>query len=320
MNLFIIGNGFDLAHKMKTKYFHFRKFLMDKYSITEDMIMKSYEIPHQYTMPDGDECYDYGEAALAIIKILDITNGTLWQDIENDLGFLDYSTYLDINPREDKKDDEGDDDIKNKYYCNEDNARNLCGALRLVHYFFQEWIKTIQIASKTIKDFQDLVQNDKNIFLNFNYTKTLETLYKVKDVCHIHGTQDTEIFFGHGNEDLDINQLQVQFFCAENEIEDLHNCLKKDVMQAYNKEIKFFKNLYTLSKKNNINIYSYGFSFSRVDLPYLEKIFRNIDTTNSRFYINDFDTEKIRHQYSNKLHECGYKGKISTFHIRLNQN
>ena len=31
MNLFIIGNGFDSAHKMKTAYWYFIKFLEDKY-------------------------------------------------------------------------------------------------------------------------------------------------------------------------------------------------------------------------------------------------------------------------------------------------
>ena len=38
--LFIIGNGFDLAHGMKTRYSDFRDYLIDEYDVDENLINK----------------------------------------------------------------------------------------------------------------------------------------------------------------------------------------------------------------------------------------------------------------------------------------
>lgn len=44
-------------------------------------------------------------------------------------------------------------------------------------------------------------QEDK--FLTFNYTCTLEIVYEIEDrnICHIHGQQYEDIYFGDGNRD-----------------------------------------------------------------------------------------------------------------------
>ena len=73
-----------------------------------------------------------------------------------------------------------------------------------------------------------------------------------------------------------------------------------------------------MSQSNNINIYSYGFSFSDVDRIYLENIFRNIDTTNTVFYLNDFDNLEAREEFTDKIYKSGFQGEISSFHINKN--
>lgn len=51
--LFIIGNGFDSAHKMPTSYEEFRKYIIGEYELSEheDEIP---EIPDSSLMPDGE--------------------------------------------------------------------------------------------------------------------------------------------------------------------------------------------------------------------------------------------------------------------------
>ena len=52
-NLFIIGNGFDISHGMKTKYSDFRNYLIKKYSIKQADLESSYGlIPESITFPD----------------------------------------------------------------------------------------------------------------------------------------------------------------------------------------------------------------------------------------------------------------------------
>lgn len=309
MNLFIIGNGFDLAHNMKTRYSDFKKYLIKKYSIKQYEIDNSVDIPTSTIDQYGDDVYEDRDVVLTILRMFDSVEGERWQDIESTTGSFDYSIFLDTY------DDNEYNINKYTYYNNDDNATNLCGALKLIPNYFNEWVKTIQIAKKPINEIRNLITNGENLFLNFNYTKTLETLYKIKEdqVCHIHGTQDQEIYFGHGNDDFDIYKIQSRWFGAEDEIEDFHQCLRKNTKSAYNKNIDFFNRLYRL-KDSEFSIYSYGFSFSDVDMPYLEKIFENINTNNVKFYINDYDSSEKIDLFSNKIKKS-FNGTIETFHI-----
>ena len=61
------------------------------------------------------------------------------------------------------------------------------------------------------------------------------------------------------------------------------------------------------------NIYSYGFSFSEVDLPYIRRICGSIETDNVVWYINDYDKVKC---YRSIIKRCGFKGKLSKFRVK----
>ena len=59
-NLYIIGNGFDLAHKMKTSYCDFRNFLLeqgvlDNKDYSDDMFR---EIPEYSIGKDGEDGFN----------------------------------------------------------------------------------------------------------------------------------------------------------------------------------------------------------------------------------------------------------------------
>ena len=344
-NLFIIGNGFDSAHKMKTSYNDFRKFLLEQYDIDNDDIENSdFNIPESVTLPDGEEYYDDCNTAKSIIKAIDVKeyeyklksdskaellsserntsgntecarqtdNQVLWKCIEKAIGELDYELFLDDWGIYDKS------DIRATYNKNEDCGIALSGGIRLIKKYFQKWVETIDVADIPLKDFQKLINYDEDMFLSFNYTNTLEKVYKVKDVCHIHGTQYDEIYFGHGNEHFDWEHYENRYYGAESYLCHLHEELKKDTEDAYKKHIDFFNRVRHCARENNLNIFSYGFSFSEVDLYYLEKMFSDIDTSNICFYINDYklNTDKLKY-YKKVLTDCGFKGQVSTFHVEV---
>ncbi|QGH36823.1 hypothetical protein GI584_23440 [Gracilibacillus salitolerans] len=68
--------------------------------------------------------------------------------------------------------------------------------------YFKEWIDNITVIGIELKaDFKDLIDNSNRLFLLFNYALTLEGTYYVENICYIHGMQDSDILFGHGNDD-----------------------------------------------------------------------------------------------------------------------
>ncbi|NTW72696.1 MAG: hypothetical protein HGA49_10725 [Eubacteriaceae bacterium] len=85
----------------------------------------------------------------------------------------------------------------------------------------------------------------------------------------------------------------------------------KDTSYALKKHQSFFDESISVV----INIYSYGFSFSNVDIIYINKICSVIQTENSVWYLNDFDKISARNEFEEKIRKCGYKGKFDTFHI-----
>ncbi|WP_407936733.1 hypothetical protein [Leptotrichia wadei] len=60
-------------------------------------------------------------------------------------------------------------------------------------------------------------------------------------------------------------------------------------------------------------IYSYGFSYGEVDLIYIKEICKRMDTSDTIWYLNDFDNEKIK-EYKKIIKGCGSRGKITTFY------
>ncbi len=307
--LFIIGNGFDLAHGMKTHYSDFRDYLIEEYNVDENLINTvGYDIPTPHDLPDGGEKYDDTIVAAAIIKTLDNTEGSQWKDVEKSLGELDYAEFLDDWAEMHNSDYENA--FRDNMYRNEDNARNLCGALRLIEDYFQDWIRAIEVSQILIPDFYDLISPEKDLFLNFNYTKTLEKLYNAQNVCHIHGTQDEDIFFGHGNDEDRTDYYQSKWFGAESELNQLEYSLRKDTNRAYDKNTDFFKKIENSATEVNFEIYSFGFSFSEVDTVYLREIFRRINTKYVVFHLNDFETKKMQDEYINVLRNCGFEGGI----------
>ncbi|EPY2277895.1 AbiH family protein [Clostridium sporogenes] len=91
---------------------------------------------------------------------------------------------------------------------------------------------------------------------------------------------------------------------ADNFYTEIHQYLRKDTKGALINHSDFFESLID----NVDSIYSFGFSYSKVDDIYIKD-------KNLTWYLNDFDDEKTRNEFADKIRRCGFEGKISTFHI-----
>ena len=297
---------------MKTEYSDFRQFLIDNYLNGEYMPYTFCDVPQTTLMPDGEELYNDVDVVKSILKVLDDTEGVNWHEIEDSLGCLQYSHFLDDYGEYDPEDDNY---IRDTYYRNQDLSKQLHGAICQINNYFQEWVKTIKIATTHKQDFMELISPQNDLFLNFNYTSTLQDLYNIKKVCHIHGTVNDKIYFGHGKGDCPSGEYEKYWFGAEYSLKQLFFDLRKNTEEAFNKHKDFFNELHDIACNSTLDIYSYGFSFSDVDKYYLKEICRIIKTKNICFFMNDHDNAFKREHFADVLVECGFKGTISSFHI-----
>lgn len=308
-NLFIIGNGFDSAHRLPTAYKHFNEFLKKQYPESNETAI---EIPTESTYDDGYSEYDVIDSVSFLRTILTNTEGEDWVDLESALGRLDFSEYI--------KTWELDDDDIDGYEVEDFNSgvsHNMIEPILSIKEYFPEWINSIEIEHyiAPFKDFKRRLKK-KHYILNFNYTNTLEWVYGEKNVFHIHGCQGKEIIFGHGALLKQPSDFEVEYPGAESALCEIHAGLKKNTSAVLAKAdtINFINNL-----RNIDVVYSYGFSYGDVDMPYFEAIFNKIPTKNVIWLFNDYASPEKIELYKKKLIAYGFEGKFGTFHVYENK-
>lgn len=236
------------------------------------------------------------------------TENNKWQDFEKALGHfcdeMEYHCLEDVGVI----DSEGDiDSIKTeRVKC--DVCGNLFQSTELIK-FFTEWIKKCVVTAIPKANFFKLINATADHFLTFNYTETLEILYHVKNICHIHGKRGGNLIVGHG-EAIRSFILNEHGYGegSDKAMYDIHEAFRKNTSQALTTNISFFENLPNIHK-----IYSYGFSYSDVDMLYMKEICKKI-AKNSIWYFNDYDCA-LHDIYKEKLIKCGFNGTFATFNI-----
>lgn len=300
--LYVIGNGFDIVHNLPTKYAYFRQYILDRYPNS----LKYQDIPESILMPDGEEIYNDAEVAGYIIKVIDSTDGEDWNCLESCLGNYIYSEFISEANRIDIEDE--DNVIWRNIYANEDKSLNILNTFVKIKQLFRQWVKEelSRLDMSGIKKNNIEVVLDPNAhYLTFNYTDTLENAYSIApyNICHIHGkaTDNNNIFFGHG----DIQEIQNSFdtLGMYDSLAKLKRILYKDTEKALFDKTEFFKGLTGVNE-----VYSYGFSFSDVDMIYIDTISKYIITKDTIWYLNSYDKDKI--QYKEKLKQYGFNVKI----------
>ncbi|WAT09643.1 bacteriophage abortive infection AbiH family protein [Rouxiella badensis] len=249
MKLYIIGNGFDLFHDMKTGYNDFKKYVMredrDVYNAVDEFA------------PAGDE----------------------WNELESSLGDIDF--YNIIERCEVYLTSYGAEDFKASDHHNYESeieriTKNLTTDLLEQ---FCNWVNKIEAPKdgqyKKFKSF-----DNEAIFLTFNYTSTLERLYSIKEsnIKHIHGSIDdgSEIILGHGWErnntvnpapgvDQDTRESG-----GYDILDEMFNSNFKNCSKIINEESVFFDSLNSVTE-----IIVIGHSLSDVDSKYFKEILKH---------------------------------------------
>ena len=297
--LFIIGNGFDLYHGIKTKYSDFRDWYHREYCAylknndgdfltCEDLVS-----PSIFRQGWSDK-----HVSLRIIKLLidnacsDNNNKNEWNNLEANLGKLDFEEWI-------IKCTNCIENIEKKTLRNKNNIINeitnsLMYIEELKEIYFKQWVDSIEINKNSKgKKFEKIFDKD-SYFLTFNYTNTLELLYdslldKGK-INHIHirktqknGKEITEYVLGTKFSDENERLKEIDSVFSDWYIK--HFTKPTDEIIKNNSD--FFNHIYNCKK-----IYTFGFSFSEVDLPYIENILDSINSSEIVFYFNRRDMNK----------------------------
>lgn len=168
MKLFVIGNGFDLEHKIKTNYMDFRNWINEKYPVVANHFSEELS----YVSTDDEE--------------------KLWSEFEETLSLFD-SYYFG-----EKADDLylGEENLYTNAYIEE--ISNASYSVIDMKKYFKEWIESVCIDTSYRRG--DIT--NKDLFITFNYTLTLEKIYGIDDnfIYHIHGSVLNDIVLGHNKD------------------------------------------------------------------------------------------------------------------------
>ncbi|MFJ5746952.1 bacteriophage abortive infection AbiH family protein [Bacillus cereus] len=295
--LFIIGNGFDLAHDIKSSYEDFKSYLeskdSDERSDWEDT-MESDNFDERSDWEGETELgNDISEQSDVIFDLLiyaiNEAEGGWWSNLEDTLGRINYDAFL----------------SSNGYKNNEILLETLKTRADVFKDLLDSWVNEINIKDKQPKqDFIKLIGTN-DLFFNFNYTSTLEKVYNVnkEKVFHIHGVAGEDVEFGHGAEYI---------YLGYEEAREVHESFRKDtggIADAYD---YYFKDL---PNHHIQEIYTFGFSYGDVDQVYLKKIFKGLDVTNGiTWFFNDYDKER-EEEFKAILEKCGFKGKYANYSV-----
>lgn len=281
--LVIIGNGFDRFHGIPSSYWDFKKYLCEKgyYAFVETL--------ENYI--DSDE---------------------LWSDFESELAQLDYERVKDDNScyMLSYSDDEWRDSAHHDYQY---MIRKDLSFSADIPVFLKEWI--LSLDTKRKRRIGREIINNENMFLNFNYTDTLENTYGINgaNIVHIHGNalETEKLIVGHGNEELTKDNIQREFSSEEEENAYFEYISGFDVRELEGEKIirGYFVDTYkdvnkimmtnqgVLENYRGIkDVYVLGHSVEYVDLPYFERI-NNIlgeDVSWTVTFYGDGEEKKIR--------------------------
>lgn len=275
MKLYIIGNGFDIHHGLRTNYKYYREFLQN----IDCSVAYAYERICEYS-PDYSEQWNNIESALSIDynQITDEVISENYPDMQSD------------------KDTYADAEIEMSNYT--DFISDFTGR------YFVQWLflvtKFMPFVTKRISNL-----DTNSVFVNFNYTDTLECLYSIeKDkILHIHGDLFNLLpFYDLISDNLTQNKIcinntirqEIQFGSAELIPSEVKSTLERQyenddfygasLSHAVDKMFEFSQNDSKNVTKNFLALNSFltgkditeivimGHSLCDADMPYYENI------------------------------------------------
>lgn len=308
--LFIFGNGFDLAHDIDTAYSSFRAFL----SKNHEEFLTQFERMYNIEPLDDTEPW-YTEEAQKRWKKSVLKD--LWKSFEEEIGKPNVDAMHDMaEALTDGMPEEGIKDTLDAYW------REEYGFSRNFQKYVLEWLETIDTSGATVKK-KDLVGDETDLFMNFNYTDTLERVYGIKGVLHIHGgipsCTDTPPIMGHGNKDLitmyreKAKAAQEEFVEWEesicNAVADYEQALYKDTEKIITNNEGFFSSLSDIE-----SVVCLGLSFGDVDIPYLKRIEKSVRLT-TKWVVYYYNTDSLEN-FKSVFKTIGISNKYDTIFLQ----
>ncbi|WP_446788358.1 bacteriophage abortive infection AbiH family protein [Macellibacteroides fermentans] len=295
--LYVIGNGFDLHHGIPSSYSNFRDFLKE----------------------NDPNVYSLVETYLGNVK-------DFWSEFEANLALLDddhilnhVSRYLDSYDSEDWSD-------ANHHDYQYEIKKIIEPLISGLKHNYIDWV--LQLEIKHSKNQMLDIESD-SLYLSFNYTSTLEKLYRIKNsnINHIHGkviNSDSDLIFGHDykkpTNKTDLNIIRKEFgkeayneYLEELSGDDVRVTEGNDIINSYFtntykptsdiiKENKAFFN----KMKNIKEVIIIGHSLGKVDIPYFEEIFKRINNSKVK-WIATYHIEKDFLKHRQFLKNIGVK-------------
>ena len=283
--LYIIGNGFDKAHKLKTSYWNLREYIEQK----DPEFLRQFEALYNIQPLDPTE-YGYTESAQE--RWNKAVNHDLWSEFEKFIGHTDITGMLEFSMSV----TEGMPTDGIRYHMDL-YWKDQYSFIDKLQGYVKEWIETIDTSNVKIKK-KSLV-NSSDYFFNFNYTDVLEKAYSVENVLHIHGgissVSDINPIMGHCNltdiqnhkqwsKEADEERREAEASIQE-AICNYLTAIYKDTDEQTKYNQCFFEEIKTVEK-----IVIIGWSAGEVDIPYLRKIIESVSAdTKWEVYYYDQD-------------------------------
>lgn len=269
--LYIIGNGFDLHHYLKTSYHDFALYLKEN-------DRKLYDTLEKYiSYPTSDK--------------------DLWAKFEENLANLGAKEILSANSN--YLPDYASDEFRDRdRYAFPDTMQQFYEMLTdVLFHNFAEFIRQIEFPANSYA--RKIVIDKTSTFLTFNYTETLEKLYGIdrNNIIYIHNSaKDDKIILGHGidpetfeekipepPDDLEPEQFE-DWYSSNIGYDYSYDEGKKNIMQYFKDTFKptkeiignhldFFNTLVNVEE-----VFVFGHSISPVDLPYFHQIVQSVKT------------------------------------------
>lgn len=279
--LFIIGNGFDLYHGLQTSTCDFCDILSSK-------------------NVDGDT-----ENALEIF----MNYGVDWGEYENSLKMLDLDEIevQNLNMPDYLSDRESDRD---------GTIFNMERYLSYLNSVIEESLfEMVKMANEQLYDKKAKIKNvfkKNDAILSFNYTSTLEELYRIDGIpiLHIHGylKNNNNLLFGY-REGKNAEEYRKKHFNPSDDSRDYYvDSQREEIVRFYEnwrKNIQLNELNAFLHNIHNIDqIYVMGHSMSYVDSEYMELIEKVLSP--SKWYISQYDNSPSKgnlcyYSFANKI-------------------
>lgn len=276
MDLFVLGNGFDLFHGIPSGYDNFHEWLKSHKKVTFVTDMENF-FPDTIVKRDNQGRV-YHES-------------TLWNRFEEALGMFDTETIFQYFTEDIEIDY---DHPTQSTAAIEDAPEQFFEKLLLdMQDNFEQWVADINLSVVTPKPIKHFHNN--GLYLCFNYTSTLEDVYDISrdQIEYIHGSASwgDHLVVGHCNHVNDIHDNDMPLYeeTGRNNVIRLGNGLKKNTKEVIMNHWKFFQKINPTVDK----VICYGHSYALVDDPYFEEIRKRVGA-HAQWHLSWYKNEDLQ--------------------------